>query len=96
LIEEKKRCIDDCSKDNIYRYEYKNKCYIKCPPKTKNNNYICEFFNCSLYYNYNQTDCINEIPGGYFLNDSYQKTIEKCHSNCRNCNGYPTLNNNIL
>ena len=94
LIEEKKRCIEDCSKDNIYKYEYRNKCYIKCPPKTKNNNYICEDFNCSFYYNYNQTDCINEIPEGYFLNDSYQKTIDKCHSNCRNCNGYSTINNN--
>ena len=45
LIQEKKRCIDDCKKDNIYQYEYHNKCYKKCPTGTKssiNNAYICE------------------------------------------------------
>ena len=92
-IEEKRRCIDDCSKDSIYKYKYGNKCYMKCPPKTKNNNYICEYFNCNFYYNFEQTDCINEIPEGFFLNDSYQKTIDKCHSICRGCDKKETIDN---
>ena len=94
FIEEKKRCIENCSKDNTFKYEYKNKCYKQCPPKTKNNNnYICEYFNCTYYYNYNQTECIDEIPEGYYLNDSYIKTIDKCHSDCRDCDIKPNLNN---
>ena len=31
LIEDKKECISDCSKDNQYKYEFKNKCYTECP-----------------------------------------------------------------
>ena len=45
LILEKNICIEDCSKDDIYKYEYKNKCYISCPKDTKsseNNVYFCE------------------------------------------------------
>ena len=45
LIEDKKRCIDDCKNDNKYQYEYQNKCYQSCPLGTQpslNNTYICE------------------------------------------------------
>ena len=91
-IESKRRCIDECKNDNIYKYEYENKCYEKCPPKTKNDNFLC-ILNCSFYYNFNQTDCIEEIPEGYFLNDSNKKTIDKCHSNCRTCDKTWTNNN---
>ena len=31
IIEPKKRCIDDCKKDEEYIYEYNNKCYKVCP-----------------------------------------------------------------
>ena len=41
LIEEKNQCIENCEKDNIYKYEYNNKCYRLCPYniKTSNNKY---------------------------------------------------------
>ena len=45
LIEDKKRCIDECKNDNLYIYEFKNKCYKDCPPNTQislNNTYLCE------------------------------------------------------
>ena len=32
LIIDKKRCIDDCSKDNEYKYQYNDNCYKNCPP----------------------------------------------------------------
>ena len=49
LILEKNKCIDECKKDEIYRYEYNNICYSKCPNGTINdeNNYIC--YNKSIY-----------------------------------------------
>ena len=57
-ITEDKTCIIDCSNDNIYKYEYNNICYKKCPIEThysyKNNKYICEIDpNCNLidYFN---------------------------------------------
>ena len=45
LIIEKNIFIDDCSKDDIYKYEYNNICYISCPKGTqvsKNNTNLCE------------------------------------------------------
>ena len=42
LIKEKKKCIDECRYDDIYKYEYKNECLIKCPENTVDENYICK------------------------------------------------------
>jgi len=81
LIEEKK-CIS-CYEQNIsFPYKYNNECVKTCPKRTRislDNNYLCEDLNCQKYYNYNQTDCLEEIPEGYFLNDSYLKIIDKCN-----------------
>ena len=101
LISSKGRCIDECNKDNIYKYEYRNKCYIECPTGTKisnENNYLCEVeLYCENFYNYNLTDCIDTIPNGYYCNDTDLKTIDKCHENCETCNKGPTnTNNNCL
>ena len=42
LILDKRKCIDECKNDNIYQYEYDDKCYKKCPTETiPNNNNIC-------------------------------------------------------
>ena len=45
LIPEKKRCIDECKNDNLYKYEYQNICYKFCPTGTIqsiNDNFRCE------------------------------------------------------
>ena len=34
LIKDKNECIDKCSQDKKYKYEYKNQCYISCPKNT--------------------------------------------------------------
>ena len=72
-----------CYEKNIsFPYNYNNGCVQSCPKRAKislDNNYLCEDLNCQKYYNYNQTDCLEEIPEGYFLNDSYLKTIDKCN-----------------
>ena len=51
LIRNKSKCIDNCSKDNIYKYQYSGECYEKCPDDTNENEYKCEIKNtnsCSL------------------------------------------------
>ena len=35
IIEQKKKCIDDCKSDDEYIYEYNNICCKKCPETTK-------------------------------------------------------------
>ena len=42
LILNKMECIDDCKKDENYKYEYLNQCYTLCPNETINNSFICE------------------------------------------------------
>ena len=42
LIREKNKCIDECSKDGDFQYEYNNECYNTCPTDTFENNYICK------------------------------------------------------
>ena len=69
-IMEKKTCIDNCLNDDIFKYYSNNMCYKSCPK----------------YYNYEQTGCIEEIPDGYYLNDSIAKTIDKCDKKCEKCN----------
>ena len=44
----KNKFIDNCTKDDTYKYEYNNICYKSCPRKTKNtlnNKYLCEKIN---------------------------------------------------
>ena len=44
--------------------------------------------NCPRYVNYEQTDCLDEVPEGYFVDDEFSGTIGKCHKNCKTCDYY--------
>ena len=108
-------CSKDCYEDSNGRssipgsklccpnYEYNGACYDKCPSKTKveNDARICTFFKCPNYYNYEQNNCSDFIPDGYYLNDTVWHTIDKCDKTCKTCdqenhcltcdNNYPFL-----
>ena len=81
-------------------YEYNNECYENCPSKTKiqDSTNICRYFDCNnSYYNNAQNRCIDDIPDGYYLNDTYAKTIDKCHEDCKTCyNGSDGYSTNCL
>ena len=66
LISEKNICIEECSKDDIYKYEYKNKCYISCPKDTKSSENNVNF--CEL-------KCSENLPYEII---STQQCIENC------------------
>ena len=88
IIIDNNKCLDDCSKDDIYKYEYNNYCYKSCPIRTK---YFSESKSCidiicnNNFYNYNQTECIDNIPEGYYVNDTNLNTIDKCSIECGKC-----------
>jgi len=45
LIVDKKKCTDNCQKDNIYKYQYNGNCLKECPNGTTTNgtnDYICK------------------------------------------------------
>ena len=61
-------------KNENYKYYPKNKNCLSCPK----------------YVNYEQTNCIDEIPDKFFLYDSLNGIIEKCHELCSKCTIGPT------
>ena len=71
LIVDQKKCINKCNEDDTYKFEYENKCYQFCPNGT--------------YYYYNLPKCIDNIPEGFYCNDTFLKTIDKCDNKCSNC-----------
>ena len=87
----KNECIDNCSKDEIYKYEYDYICYESCPKRTNvspDNLYLCKDLFCekeNKYYNYTQMECIDNIPDRYYLNNSIENTIDECDIRCNKC-----------
>ena len=84
LIIDLNKCIDNCTKDVIYQYEFNNNCYKYCPNGTykleDNKNY----------------QCYNETPNGYYL-DLEENKFKKCYESCSKCNvGGNETNNNCL
>ena len=70
FINEKKKCIDNCTNDDIYKLEYDNKCFQECPNNTHltiDNNYLCQ----------------RDIEGYYLDNDNIYK---HCFELCKKCN----------
>ena len=63
LIRNKNKCIDNCYKDNIYKYQYSGECFEKCPEETNTNGFKCEVKNinsCSIS-NFQLNITIDEI-----------------------------------
>ena len=87
-IIDKKSCIKNCSFDDTFKLSHKYICVEQCPEKTKLSfDNICEdILICEKYYNYDQTECLEEIPNGFYLNDTQKKTIDKCDIKCSKCN----------
>ena len=86
-IIEKNICIDNCQHDDSFIFEYDSICFRACPNRTHLvDNYICENdLICEKYYNYEKTGCLDSIPLGYYINDTIEKTIDKCDIKCSNC-----------
>ena len=42
FIKDKKKCIDDCLKDNDFKFQYDGNCLRECPEDTINDNNICK------------------------------------------------------
>ena len=101
IVPENKECIDNCTNSD-YKYEYNNICYNSCPTCTQTiyNDYLClKIYGCNIEeeeecpsYKYN-TDCFDDILEGYYLKDSINKILDKCHEDCKSCEEKETLDN---
>ena len=77
FIQEKKKCIDNCTNDDTYKVEYNNICYIICPDNTHltiDNNYLCQ-----------------SNPDGYYLDTD--NIYKHCYELCKKCYGEGDENN---
>ena len=70
LIRDKGQCVDDCSEDNEYIYQFNYECFKECPEETvKNENNICEIKNkkkCYLYSDYLLNINFNNLESNNF------------------------------
>ena len=104
LINSTNKCIKNCLNDSVYKfyYEYNNVCFKTCPGTTyalNGTNLCVNSLTCNEdeYYNYDHTECIDNIPEGYYCNNTELKTIDKCHENCQTCEkGGTDENNNCI
>ena len=44
---------------------------------------------CDKYVNYEMTECLDEIPEGYYLKNETRGTLDKCHNLCKTCKEGP-------
>ena len=65
LVQKNRQCIDNCTKDNDYKYEFRYACYKECPlnisEKSKIKNFYCEA-KCPKEYPFKiieTQDCVN-------------------------------------
>ena len=68
-------------KNNFLLYRHSSNC-LDCKYRNK-------------YVNYEQTDCIDSVPDGYYVNDTEYNTIDKCHPFCLTCSRGSNDNNNM-
>ena len=80
------KCYDSCKTCNKGNEGNKHNC------KECNENYFLYNTNClncnfiNKYVNYSQTECIDKIPDGYYVNDTEKNTLDRCYPNCLTCN----------
>ena len=61
----------------------------------KSEPYTSEACGSNYFYDYINKKCTEEIPDGFYINDTEKKTIERCHINCKTCKkGGTDINNN--
>ena len=86
-------CYKDCLSCNENGTELKMNCLTCDDDKFDFYKKSSNCLDCPKYVDYNQTKCINELPEGYFVDNEYLGTIEKCHDLCKTCEKKPTEEN---
>ena len=81
-----KKCYESCKTCTNKKEKNTHNCITCNEGYTLFKNKNC--LNCksiNKYINYDQTECIDEIPDGYYVNDTELNTLDKCHPNCLTC-----------
>ena len=99
-FDEKTKEFYPCYKD-CYTCDTKevNNTYMNCLSCSNDFNYYIQSKNClkcDKYVNYEQTQCIDTIPEGYYLKDPKLGIIDKCYKLCKTCSKKEIELNGVL
>ena len=73
FIPEKRKCINKCKNDNIYKYLYNNTCFYNCPNDT-----YCKDENNKICYNYNEPQGkVADSEVNSFLSNLEEKSLQE-------------------
>jgi len=86
-------CYKDCLSCNEPGTETKMNCLSCDDDKFDYYKKSTNCLDCPKYVDYSQVKCINEIPEGYYVDNGYLGTIEKCHELCKTCEKKPIVEN---
>ena len=73
MIISKKKCIDNCTNDDKYKYEYNKKCYDECPNGTIHNE---SDYTCHDIKNIEKSFIYNFINISIYIKDERDEEIE--------------------
>ena len=77
-------CYQDCLSCDNARIDNNMNC-LSCKTNLKYYQKSKNCLNCTKFVNFEQTECIEEVPEGYFIEDENLGTIGKCHELCKTC-----------
>ena len=89
-------CYDDCLTCTTKEVNSKQMNCLSCDYNLKYYNRSKNCLNCSKYVNYEQNECVNIIPDGYYLEDEELGTLGKCYYLCKTCSSGPYTKNNYF
>ena len=88
-----KKCYKDCLTCSGKEIDQYHMNCLTCDT-SKGYTYFTKTTNClnckalGKYVNYEQTECIDSVPDGYYVNDTNTNTIDLCYIKCKTCSGY--------
>ena len=76
LIEPKNECVSNCTKDDIYKYEFRKKCYVECPENSTERDNTTILFGFSIFNKYFcKPICFENEP---FEIMKFQQCVKNC------------------
>ena len=78
-------CYKDCLTCSKKEKSSKQMNCLTCDYNLKYYNRSNNCLNCSKYVNYEQNECIESIPDGYYLEDEELGSLGKCYYLCKTC-----------
>ena len=89
-------CFDDCLTCSSKAISSTQMNCLTCDYNLKYYNKSKKCLNCTKYANYEQNDCIETIPDGYYLADEELGILRKCYYLCKTCTQGSYIKNNQL